>query len=212
MMLKPLALIVTAAALVIGMSAPALPQSRPNLTGTWIVENVDQQRPQADTRPRDRDGGRVGGGFGGGARRGGARGGGGSGGGGDDRDGRRRGRGGLVAASLQKGDRVTLTQSDDSLIVTNEGSGLMSRYTFDDRETSNAGPGDSTIKSKAHWDGVAFVVESKQSMSTGRGDVTLESRQIWSLNPEGLLTLSARTKMPRGTTTTTVTFTRVDAH
>jgi hypothetical protein len=92
----------------------------------------------------------------------------------------------------------------------------MSRYSFDGHETTNPGPGDSTIKSKAHWDGAALVVESNVKMTTTRGgdqgsrEISLDSRQIWSLTPEGLLKLETRTKTPRGNTTATITLARAD--
>ncbi len=43
---------------------------------------------------------------------------------------------------------MTLRQTSEALIITDEARSLMSRYPFDDRESSNPGPGDSTVKSK----------------------------------------------------------------
>jgi hypothetical protein len=206
-MLRQLTLASAVAALLVGIVPVSHAETRPDLSGTWIVESVDIQRPQGDGGQRTGDrrgGGRFGGGFGGGRRGGGQA----AGGAGGDR----RGGGDIRPASFQKGDHLTLKQTEDALIVTDEGTSRMSSYAFDGHETKNPGAGDSSTKSKAHWDGVALVVESTQSVSTGRGDFTIENRQIWSLSPESILTLATRAKMPRGTTTTTVTFARSDAH
>jgi len=190
------------------------------LSGTWTVTNVDTQRPQgggtsAGSRPR---GGGGGGGFGGrGGFGGGQRGGRAGGGGGGGRSGGGGGGRGALGDVYQENDRITLAQTDDGLIVTNEGAGRMTRYSFDGKETNNPGPGDSKVKSKAHWDGAALVVESTITVTVprngdiGGGDLSVDNRQIWSLTPEGMLRLESRTKAPRGTTTTTVTFTRSDS-
>src|SRR5512138_3527291 len=135
-------------------------QAHPDFSGKWVVQNVDVQRPEggANSRPGGGGGGGGFGGRGGSGRRGGF--GGGQGGGGRTRGGG-GGRGsGAVEDTLQRDDRVTITQTDEGLIVTREEEGRMSRYSFDGKETTNPGPRDSTIKSKAHWDGVALVVES----------------------------------------------------
>ena len=193
---------------------PSWAQTRPDLSGTWTVQNVDTQRPQgAGAGAGDRRRGGGGGGFGGrGGFGGGQRGGRAGGGGGGGRGGGRA----AVGDVYQRDDRVTLKQTDDGLIVTNESAGRMTRYSFDGKETHNPGPGDSKVKSKAHWDGAALVVESTITVTVprngdiGGGDLSVDNRQIWSLNPEGMLQLESRTKAPRGTTTTTVTFTRSD--
>jgi hypothetical protein len=195
-------------------SIPSHAQTRPDLSGTWVVQSVGQQRPQADNGGGDRrpasgggGGGRPGGrgSFGGGGRR--------AGGGVDG--GTRNGGGGaraLVGDTYQQDDRITITQAENSVIVTNQNMGRMSRYTFDGKETSNPGPGESKVKSKAHWDDASFVVESTVTMTnprsgdTGGREINVATRQIWSLNPDGTLTLENRTKAPRGDITTTVTF------
>ena len=73
----------------------------------------------------------------------------------------RAGRGGQsgragFGTAYQVGDRVTLTQTDEALIVTDEARSLMSRYPFDGREVSNPGPADSTVKSETSWEGAAL--------------------------------------------------------
>lgn len=207
-------LVIAAALGVLVAWAPrASAQSHPDLSGTWIVQNVDVQRPEggANARPGGGGGGGGFGGRGGFGRRGGF-------GGGQGRGGRTGGggRGAAIGDTFQRDDRVTITQTDDGLIVTNEAEGRMSRYSFDGHETTNPGPRDSTIKSKAHWDGAALVVESTLKMTTTRNgdqggrDINVDSRQIWSITPEGPLKLETRTKTPRGNTTATVTFTRAD--
>jgi hypothetical protein len=188
-------------------------QTRPDLSGTWVVLSVDQQRPQADNGGDRRPAGGGGGGgrpggrgsFGGGGRRtGGGFGGGTRNGGGGARA--------LVGEMYQQDDRITITQADSSVIITNQNMGRMSRYTFDGKETSNPGPGESKVKSKAHWDDASLVVESAVTMTnqrsgdTGGREINVDTRQIWSLNPDGTLKLENRTKAPRGDITTTVTF------
>ena len=194
-------------------SIPSQAQTRPDLAGTWVVLSVDQQRPQADNGGGTRrpGGGGGGGGFGG---RGGFGGGRRGGGGGGARNGGGGGGGGraLLGDTYQQDDRITITQAENSVIVTNQNMGRMSRYTFDGKETSNPGPGESKVKSKAHWDDASFVVESTVTMTnarsgdTGGREINVDTRQIWSLNPDGTLKLENRTKAPRGDITTTVTF------
>jgi len=210
---------VVAIAFVLG-ALPASAQTRPDFSGTWVVQNVDTQRPQDGNSgggggQRRRGGGGGGGfgrgGFGGGQR--GCRSGGGFGGARGGGGGR-----GLLGDTYQRDDRITLKQTDDGLIVTNEAMGRMTRLTFDGKETSNPGPADSKVKSKAHWDGAALVVENTTTIEApqngntgGGGQFSVEGRQIWSLTPEGMLKLESRTKGPRGNTTTTVTLARVDS-
>jgi hypothetical protein len=211
-MMNRLFVVVVGIALVSG-TVPSFADTHPDLSGTWVVQSVDQQRPQADNGGTRRPGG--GGGFGGrGGFGGGRRGGGGVGGGGGARTGGGAGGGGraLLGDNYQQDDRIAITQSEDSIIVTNQNMGRMSRYTFDGKETSNPGPGESKVKSKAHWDNAALVVESSVTMQnprsgdTGGREINIDTRQIWSLNADGTLKLETRTKAPRGNITTTVTF------
>ena len=177
-------------------------QERPDFSGTWVVERVEFEGPQGNA---------------GGARRGGGQGrrGIGGGGGGRGQDGR-AGRGGqrrgaVVGSPYQEGDRVTLRQTNEALIVTDETRSRMSRYPFDGRETSNPGPGDSTVKSKTSWEGAALVIESSLSVAGPRGDMTLSTREVRSLSQDGrTMTLVATGKMPFGTMSSTVTFARTD--
>ena len=106
---------------------------------------------------------------------------------------------------------MTLTQTDEALIVTDEARSLMSRYPFDGREMSNPGPADSTVKSTTSWEGVALVIESTLSVAGPQGDVTLRTREVRSLSPDGrTMTLAATRTMPFGTMSSTVTFARTD--
>ncbi|MCH7476106.1 MAG: hypothetical protein IIA27_15760, partial [Gemmatimonadetes bacterium] len=66
---------------------------------------------------------------------------------------------------------MTLTQTDEALIVTDEARSLMSRYPFDGREISNPGPVDSTVKSKTSWEGAALVIESTRSVAGPQGNL-----------------------------------------
>src|SRR5262245_60919485 len=92
---------------------PALvAEAHPDLSGTWIVESVDVQRPQAGAADYGR-GNRRGGGFGGGGFGGGQRGGGrpaSGGAAGTESGGGQRGRAGALGAGFQKGDHVTISQ------------------------------------------------------------------------------------------------------
>jgi hypothetical protein len=209
-MMNRLLIVVAAIALVSG-GIPLSAQTRPDLSGTWVVQSVDQQRPQANNgnggQRRPGGGGGFGGrgGFGGGGRRGGGGGGARNGGGGG-------GGRGLLGDNYQQDDRISITQAEDSIIVTNQAMGRMSRYTFDGKETSNPGPAESKVKSKAHWDGASFVVESTvtatnpRSGDTGGQEIKIDTRSIWSLNSDGTLRLENKAKAPRGDITTTVTF------
>ena len=106
---------------------------------------------------------------------------------------------------------MTLRQTDEALIVIDEGRSLMSSYPFDGRETSNPGPGDSTVTSTARWEGVALVIESVVSMTDPQGDMTLSTREIQSLSEDGnTMTLVVTGKMPFGTLSSTVTLVRAD--
>jgi hypothetical protein len=213
-MLNRLFVVVAALALV-SSSIPLAAQTRPDFSGTWVVQSVDQQRPQANNAGNDRR--RAGGGGGGFGGRGGFGGGGRRGGGGFGGGGARTGGGGglgrgLLGDNYQQEDRISITQAEDSIIVTNQNMGRMSRYTFDGKESSNPGPNDSKIKSKAHWDNASLVVESTLTATnprngdTGGNEIHIDTRQIWSLNSDGTLRLESKAKAPRGDITTTVTF------
>lgn len=199
------ATVAATAALAIGSLDGLEAQERPDLSGTWVVEQVEFQGRQAN----------QGGGGGGRGGRGGRGGGGMRGGGGRDQSGGAE-RGGprdgaVVGPPYQEGDRMRLTQTDEALIVTDEGRSLMSSYAFDGRETRNPGPGDTTITSTAQWEGAAFVVESVMSPTGPQDDMTLRTREVRSLSEDGrTMTLRATGTMPFGTLLSTVTLVRVD--
>lgn len=167
-MIRHVAVFAGAAALLVGSVPAARSQTRPDFTGTWVVESVDSPRPQNDglRGGGGRGGGRAG--IGGGGR--GMPGGRARGGAGRGSQGAGPVRGGMVAEPFQKGDRVSITQTLDTLVVVQEASGSRTSYSFDGRETSNAGASGATVKSTTRWEGVALVTESSQSMSTPRGE------------------------------------------
>lgn len=179
-------------------------QERPDLSGSWTVEQVEMQRPQ-DGAARDQAGRRGGGGSGGGGfgRRGGGQGGG-------QADGRQS-RGGAFSAMFEKGDRVSIRQTADALIVSDESRQRVSNYPFDGRETSNRGAGDNTtVKTKTRWEGVALVTESTQTLSGRQGERTITTREVRSLSADGrTMTLVVTPENVPGANTT-VTFTRAD--
>ena len=184
--------LMAAAVLVAGSLEGLETQGRPDFSGTWVIERVEFQGPQRNT-----GGGRRGGSRGGGDMRGG----GGRGG---------RGRGAIVGPPYQEGDRVTLRQTNEALIVIDEGRSLMSSYPFDGRETSNPGPGDSTVTSTAKWEAVALVIESVVSVVGPQVDMTLNTREVWSLSEDGkTMALVMTGKMPFGTLSSTVTLVRI---
>ena len=211
-------LVVAAAVIVAGSLEGLEAQERPDFSGMWVVERVESERPQGNVDGGRRGGGQGRGGIrGGGGRRG--RGGGGIRGGGRDggrgqggRAGRRgQGGGGGFGTPYQVGDRVTLTQTNEALIVTDEARSLMSRYPFDGREISNPGPADSTVKSKTSWEGAALVIESTRSVTGPQGDLTLRTREVRSLSQDGrTMTLVATGTMPFGRMSSTVTFARTE--
>ncbi len=197
--------VMAAAVLVAGSLEGLEAQERPDFSGTWVVERVEFQGPQGNAGGRGRGRGQGRGGIRGG---GGGRGRGGRAGQGQ---GQGRGRGGVVAAPYQEGDRVTLRQTNEALIVTDEGRSRISRYPFDGSEVSNPGPGDSALKSRTSWEGVALVVESTLSAAGPQGDMTLSTREVRSLSQDGsTMTLVATVTMPFGTMLSTVTLVRPD--
>ena len=207
-----------AAVLVAGSVEGLEAQERPNFSGTWVVERVESEGPQGNVGGGRRGGGQGRGGIrGGGGRRGQGGGGirGGGRGGGRDQGGRAgrggQGRGEGFGTPYRVADRVTLTQTNEALIVTDEARSLMSRYPFDGREVSNPGPADSTVKSKISWEGVALVIESTLSVAGPQGDLSLRTREVRSLSQDGrTMTLVATGRMPFGTMSSTVTFARTD--
>ena len=195
---------VAAAVLMVGAPVGLEAQERPDFSGSWVVERVEFEGPQANAGGARRgQGGRAGrGGQGGRAGRGGQGGRAGRGG---------QGGGGVVGSPYREGDRVTLRQTNEALIVTDETRSRMSSYPLDGRETGNPGPGDSTIKSRASWEGAALVIESTLSVAGPQGDMTLSTREVRSLSPDGrTMTLVATGQMPFGTLLSTVTLVRTD--
>ena len=209
-MLKQISVVAATVALAVGPVDGLAAQERPDFSGTWVIEEVEFEGPQGNQGRGGRGGrgGRAGG-------RGG-RGGGGLRGGGGRNQGGRAARGGqrggaVVGSPYQEGDRMTLRQTNEALIVTDEGRSLMSRYAFDGRETSNPGPGDAAVRSTAQWEGAALVIESVLTLTGPQGDMTLSTREVRSLSQDGrTMTLVATGTMPFGTLLSTVTLVRAD--
>lgn len=192
---------------------PRAQETRPDFTGTWVVESVDvDERPSSE--PGNRGGGGFGrggfggGGFGGGRQDGGARSGG---------DGSRGGREGqppegsrLGFARYEVGQRIRIRQTADNLIVTipTASGEQMKSYPFDGRETSDAGEA-AGVKSKTTWEGAAIVTDTARQISGGRGNVTLKTREVRSISADGLtMTVRVTEESPNGRMTTNVTCTQ----
>src|SRR5688500_12758111 len=94
---------------------PLAAQDPPDFSGPWVVAEVDVQMPQGDAS-RGQGDRRGGDGFG---RRG----------GGQPRG--RQGAGGAFGATFEKGDRVSIRQTADALIVIDERRSRVSSYPFD---------------------------------------------------------------------------------
>ena len=190
--------VMVAAVLVAGSLAGLDAQERPDFSGTWVVERVEFQGPQGNAGGGRRGGGRGIGGGGGGRGQGGAGRGG-------------RGRGPIVGPPYQEGDRVTFRQTDEALTVTDETRSRISSYPLDGSETGNPGPGDTTVMSRASWEGAALVIESTLSVASPRGDMTLSAREARSLSPDGrTMTLVATAQTPFGDLLSTVTLVRAE--
>jgi hypothetical protein len=117
----------------------------------------------------------------------------------------------VVGSPYQEGDRLTLRQTNEALIVTDETRSRMSSYPLDGRETRNPGPGDSTITSETSWEGAALVTESSLSGAGPRGDMSLSAREVRSVSEDGrTMTLVVTGKTPFGALLSTVTLVRMD--
>lgn len=167
----------------------AFAQTRPDFTGTWVVESIEAPRP-----PEGGFGGRRGGGRGRGMPSGRERGGAGQG-----APGAGRGRGGRLAGRFGKGERVSMTQTTDTLVIVRESGGHRTSYALDGRETSSPGAvGGAIITSTTQWEGVALVTKNSQAM-----------REVRTLGDDGrTMSLVMSSETPRGEIRTTVTFTR----
>jgi hypothetical protein len=206
--LKQCAVIATVALL----AAPALvAQSHPDFSGTWIVEKVEMpERPQGGMRGGGMGGGR--GGYGGGGMRGGMGGGGmhGRGGqGGPQGQGQGGGmRGGF--ARLHEGDKVRVKQTAERLTLTfpTESGEQMNTYALDGSESSNIA-GETSVKSKTKWEGVALVTDSSRKIEGPQGEVTLKTHEVRSLSDDKkTMTVVTTIDTPRGKMTATTTFAR----
>ena len=187
--------VMAAAVLVAGSLEGLEAQERPDFSGTWVVERVEFEGPRGNAGGGRRGGGGRGGGRGQAGRAG--RGG--------------QGRRAVIGPPYQEGDRVTIRQTNEGLLMTDETRSRISSYSFDGRETSNPGPGGSTIKSQAQWEGAVLVIESELSVAGPRGDITLSTREVRSLSEDGnTMTLVATGKMPFGTISSTVILARTD--
>jgi hypothetical protein len=189
------------ASVVVLAALPVAAQSHPDFTGTWVVEKVEMpERPQGGMRGGGMGGGRGGmrGGMGGGGMRGGGQGG--PGGGGM--------RGGF--ARLHEGDTVRIKQTADRITVTfPTGDGeQMNTYALDGSESSNVA-GETSVKSKTKWEGVALVTDSSRTIEGPQGEVTLKTHEVRSLSDDKKrMTVVTTIDTPRGKMTATTTFAR----
>jgi hypothetical protein len=179
--LKQCAVIATVALL----AAPALvAQSHPDFSGTWIVEKVEMpERPQGGMRGGGMGGGR--GGYGGGGMRGGF-------------------------ARLHEGDKVRVKQTAERLTLTfpTESGEQMNTYALDGSESSNIA-GETSVKSKTKWEGVALVTDSSRKIEGPQGEVTLKTHEVRSLSDDKkTMTVVTTIDTPRGKMTATTTFAR----
>lgn len=119
------------------------------------------------------------------------------------------GAGGLNAG-YKKGDRLTLTQTGDALIVTDPARGIVSRYPFDGSELVNPDPAGGTIRTWARWEGLALAVEGWLWHESPQGKTSFQTRQAWSTSADRLtLTLATTSRQPSGPAWSIVTFSRV---
>lgn len=190
-MLKQLAVIATVGV----FAAPVvIAQSRPDFSGTWIVEKVEMpERPQ---------GGMRGGGMGrGGMHRGG--------------QGRPQAQGGGMRggfARLHEGNKVRVKQTADRITVTfpTEDGEQMNTYALDGSESSNIA-GETSVKSKTKWEGVALVTDSSRKIEGPQGEMTLKTREVRSLSDDkNTMTVVTTIDTPRGKMTATTTFARAE--
>ncbi len=188
---------IVSAGLLVLTAIPLAAQDRPDFSGTWVVEQVEMQRPERGDALGEPPG-RRGGSFGGG--------------GGFEGRGGRQGRGAAFDAMFAKGDRISIRQTSSMLIVNDERRSRISSYPFDGRTTSNPGAGDSTVKTTTRWDGVALVTKNEQTMPgpQGQGERTMTLREVRTLTADRrTMTLVVTPEgFPGGRTT--VTFARAD--
>src|SRR5262245_47273491 len=158
-MKRSLVALLAFALVVVGGLAQA--QSKPDFTGTWVLDR-DRSDP-----PGMGPGGAGGPGGGGGT--------GGSGGPG--------GPGGF------RGDAtLTIAQSASELKIQREGrdgAPMTSSYALDGSESKNPGMRGGESRSKSHWDGAALVTEGQQTMDTPNGPVTMEFKDVRRLEDGG---------------------------
>jgi hypothetical protein len=173
-------------------------QTQPNMSGTWVVENVERSERTAARGSDDAAGGRGrgrgmppgGGPPAGGAARGGGR-------------GQPPGStGGLPV--LQQGQRVRITQTAERLIVTTptaDGEQMMA-HALDGSEMTNM-IGSSAVKSRTKWEGVALVTDTKHTVEARGESMTVTVREVRSIDQDGRMVVRTTVTSPRGNMTTT---------
>ena len=112
---------------------------------------------------------------------------------------------------FRQGDKITIKQTADRLIVTRETTdgGVMSSYALDGSESRNTGPGGGSVSSKTKWEGMALVTDATLSMSTPRGDMSMKTREVRTLSDDrNTMALVSTMDTPGGKRITTVTFAR----
>lgn len=194
------------AVLLLAFTMSAGAQSRPDFSGTWVLERVeaDPARGSGMGGPGMGRPGMGGPGMGGpmrGPGRGGPAG---------------RGPGGMGDPGgpdlrEEPGMTIVITQGDAFLTIERRigDASITARYALDGTETVHNGRMGGVMKSKSRWEGVAIVTESRETVSTPRGEMTLKLKEIRSPSADGkTLTVRATTETPGGDRTRTLTFRR----
>lgn len=184
-------------------TGPARGQSRPDFTGTWVVDELEAPETAGEAPgPAGMPGGGPGGWTGGG-RHGGE--------GERDRAGGGPPEGGrAVIAGPEIGQKVVIKQTADRLIVRTSAPGgdQMLSYALDGRETTNM-LGPATIKSKTKWEGATLVTDSTAKIEGPHGNVSLKRREVRSLDNDGeTMIVKTTTDTPRGKRTATIVYRR----
>lgn len=149
-------------------------QSRPDLSGAWLLDSSAGSRGQSSGGGGAAVGGAIAGSGAGGSM--GAASGGGA---------RMGGAGGRISP-------MHITQTATSLTIERAvGSNTQTYvFTFDGKENVNVN-GRITSKTRSHWDGSRLVTEGTQTFSSDTGDLTMIVREVRSLASDGTLVVES---------------------
>jgi hypothetical protein len=180
-MKRSLVAFLTVGVLVVGWAA-AQAQSKPDFSGTWVM---DRDRSDPPNMGPGGPGGPGGGGAG--------------------------GAGGPGGPGGPGGGNLTIVQGKADLKIEREGrdGAVTSSYALDGTESKNPGMRGGESRSKTHWDGDALVTEGQQTMDTPNGAVTMDFKDVRRLSDGGkTMTVESTRTSPRGTTTRKVVYTK----